>query len=121
LARRQVHAIRERYSRIRARDYFDAGNGKRAAELVTELEVAAADDTPPTTRRTTRPTESYRRKTWVTRERPGIDRMASAWFIRRFVDSKASFSFIAPSERMPHGSIPFDMYGVDFGHHGSHC
>ena len=47
--------------------------------------------------------------------------MASAWFIRKFVDLKARFSFVASGARIPAGRVPFDMYGVEFGHHGSHC
>jgi len=56
---------------------------------------------------------------WLTRARPGVDRMSSAWLIRRFIDPNAAFAFgDAPnSEAM----IPFDMFGVEFGHHGTSC
>ena len=47
--------------------------------------------------------------------------MASAWFIRKFVDPKARFSFVASGKTVPSERVPFDMYGVEFGHHGSHC
>lgn len=60
----------------------------------------------------------YRNKAWVTRPRPGVDRMASAWLIRHAIDAKATFVFRAK----PRGSeIPFDMYTGDFGHHGELC
>ncbi|KAB2966867.1 MAG: chromate resistance protein [Thermoanaerobaculia bacterium] len=63
----------------------------------------------------------YRRRVWVTRPRPGIDRMASAWLIRRFVDPEARFEF---SEKAPGGRsrrIAFDMFGAAFGHRGRRC
>ncbi|MGH7368121.1 MAG: chromate resistance protein ChrB domain-containing protein, partial [Candidatus Rokuibacteriota bacterium] len=57
---------------------------------------------------------------WVTRPRPHVDRIASAWFIKRFVDPEAEFVF-APADQIPGDAIPFDMAGVDFGHQGEDC
>src|SRR5712691_12273309 len=57
---------------------------------------------------------------WVTRPRPHVDRIASAWLIKRFLDPGAEFLFAAPNE-VPAGAIPFDMAGVEFGHQGDHC
>ena len=62
--------------------------------------------------------KDFRNKVWVTRPRPGVDRMASAWLIRGAIDAKARFAF----RTKPRGSeIPFDMYTGDFGHHGERC
>ena len=66
----------------------------------------------------TLPIKRYRHKVWVTRPRPGVDRMASAWLIRRAIDSKATFTFRAKPRDT---EIPFDMYTGDFGHHGELC
>ena len=49
-----------------------------------------------------------------------MDRIASAWLIKRFLDPAAEFVFAAPDE-LPAGAIPFDMAGVEFGHQGDHC
>lgn len=57
---------------------------------------------------------------WVTRPRPHVDRIASAWLIKRFVDPAAEFVF-APPDQIPGDAIPFDMAGVEFGHHGEDC
>jgi hypothetical protein len=57
---------------------------------------------------------------WVTRPRPHVDRVASAWLIKRFVDPEAEFLFAA-RDQAPSDAIPFDMAGVDFGHHGDNC
>ena len=56
---------------------------------------------------------------WATERRPHIDRCASAWFIRRFVDPAASFVFLAPQAEVPRGATPFDLPGAALGHRGS--
>jgi len=120
-ARLEAQVMRERFTRIQAKDHFNADNRSRAAALVREIEAAGSDIKPTAGGRPTIPAARYRGRTWVTRARPGVDRMASAWFIRKFVDPKARFSFVASGKAVPRTRVPFDMYGVDFGHHGSHC
>jgi hypothetical protein len=121
VALREAQAMRERYARILAKDYFDADNAGRAAALVRELETAASDVKRSTAHRNAAPAVKYQCKMRVTRLRTGVDRMASAWLIKKFVDPKARFSFVASAARVPSSTVPFDMYGVEFGHHGSHC
>ena len=58
---------------------------------------------------------------WVTRERCHVDRTACAWLIRRFIDPKARFGFAPDRNAVPRAGVPFDMFGVDFSHHGEHC
>src|SRR5437762_11157280 len=64
--------------------------------------------------------KNYRRRDWLTRPRPEIARIASAWLIRRFIDPRAKFVFAAavPSNREV---LPFDMVDVEFSHHGDCC
>ncbi|WP_181780362.1 chromate resistance protein ChrB domain-containing protein [Pseudonocardia pini] len=59
---------------------------------------------------------------WVTRRGVHIDRAATAWLIRRFVDAAAEFEFVAGPTEVAEGAIPFDMRGVELGHrsHGGH-
>jgi len=60
---------------------------------------------------------------WVTREYVHVDRVACPWLIRRFIDSSAVFEFV-PRDTDPaklHDGIPFDMQGVELGHHGGRC
>ena len=64
--------------------------------------------------------EKFRSRTWVTRPRPGVDRMSSAWLIRKFVDPEAKFAFAEKPDGVP-GGVPFDMFGVLFGHEGHAC
>jgi hypothetical protein len=62
----------------------------------------------------------YQGRKWVTRRNLHIDRLASAWLIRRFIDRRPRFSFVAEDERVA-GGIPFDMFGAEFTHHGEDC
>ena len=59
---------------------------------------------------------------WVTRPHPHIDRTACAWLIRRFVDSGPEFAFAPdPEAASALGGTPFDMRGVELGHHAGGC
>jgi hypothetical protein len=62
---------------------------------------------------------------WVTRARPKVDRIACPWLIKRFVDPEAEF-FYVPAEEVERvaaetEAIPFDVPGVELGHHGAEC
>jgi hypothetical protein len=58
---------------------------------------------------------------WATRAGIHIDRAASAWLIRRFVDPRAEFVFVTDPDDVPDGATPFDMRGVAYGHHDDGC
>jgi hypothetical protein len=62
---------------------------------------------------------------WITRERVKVDRVACPWLIRKFIDPPAEFLFV-PEEKVVEvakreGATPFDVKGVEFGHHGKEC
>ena len=61
-----------------------------------------------------------RGRRWVTRPRPHVDRVASAWLIKRFIDPEAVFVFAPPAE-FPADAIAFDAPGVELSHHGEDC
>ena len=58
---------------------------------------------------------------WATRAGVHIDRAACSWLIRRFLDPDAEFVFVADPAEVPAGATPFDMRGVELGHHGDDC
>ena len=64
--------------------------------------------------------KQYQGKTWLTRPRPEIDRVGSAWLIARFIDRKPKFVFAPTADAIP-DAIPFDMLDVEFSHHGNCC
>ena len=63
-----------------------------------------------------------RGRTWVTRTGVQVDRIASAWLIRRFIDPEARFKFVPGQEYAPEpGELRFDMFEADFTHEGDRC
>jgi hypothetical protein len=116
----RINRLRARFHEITEIDFFASPLRKRVEELLKR-----ADSSPSSTKEVLkiRPRE-YRGRVWVTRHRPGIDRSASAWLIRRFIDKKARFTF-ADEEDVPRGAVPYDMFhdisGAGFGHRGEDC
>jgi hypothetical protein len=62
---------------------------------------------------------------WITREKVKVDRVACPWLIKKFIDPQAEFLFVPPAEVMARaereGAIPYDVAGVELGHHGQEC
>lgn len=58
---------------------------------------------------------------YVTTARPHVDRCATAWLLRRFVDKDARFHFVPPGGDLPPGATPFDLPGARLGHRGERC
>jgi hypothetical protein len=66
--------------------------------------------------------DAWRGRTWVTRQEIFVDRIASAWLIRRFIDPDARFRFVPPGQsRADPGELRFDMPGAEFTHEGDRC
>jgi hypothetical protein len=120
---RVLQRFRERVTAAERLDYFAASGRDRVVARLEQL--AAALSTPPATREGPvggdQMADRYRGRVWVTRPRPGVDRMASAWLIRRFIDPGAAFAFATDRHAVPAGAIPFDMSEVEFSHHGGGC
>ncbi len=108
----QVARLRKRFREIEAMDYFESPMRSRVEAALARLE------SPPEPAPAKAPRNQYRGRTWTTRPRPGIDRVASAWLIRRFIDPKAQFAFDTRAQ----GAVPFDTFRSDgFGHRGDQC
>jgi hypothetical protein len=59
---------------------------------------------------------------WVTWEQVGVDRMACAWLITKYIDRDAEFLFVPAGQKpLPEGAEPFDLPGVRLSHHRGHC
>lgn len=111
-----VGRLRRRFNEIAEIDFFESPLQKRVQELLTLAEKPAS----PLEKTAKINAREYVGRVWVTRPRPGIDRSASAWLIRRFIDKKARFTFAA-QEHVPPSAIPFDMFHGGFGHRGDDC
>lgn len=121
--RRLVEVFRERLTAIEHIDFFGSAGRDRVTTLLKRLEEKASDAPRPAVPPRTGEVDGqdHTNRVWVTRPRPGVDRMASAWLIKRFVDPQARFAFVADRESVSQGAIPFDMFGVDFSHQGEGC
>ncbi|HJQ36953.1 MAG TPA: chromate resistance protein ChrB domain-containing protein [Thermoanaerobaculia bacterium] len=112
--------LRRRLEEIRRLDFFDAERRAAAEEALAAIDARLQKDRKEETRML-RTKPELRGKTWVTRPGVKIDRMASAWFIRRFVDPKARFRFADPATPKKEGELRFDMVGGDFTHEDDRC
>jgi hypothetical protein len=119
--RRLSEIFRQRLGAIEAIDFFGGAGRDRVIVLIERLNDAGGAPRDTTKGNEVSVTEEHRNKLWVTRPRPGVDRMASAWLIRRFIDPKARFSFAADRAAVPADALPYDMFGVEFTHHGDDC
>jgi hypothetical protein len=120
--RSKLDGVKRELDRIQSIDYLEAPPGPRARALwestAKRLRTVEARPHAPAGRH--RSSLPPRGSTWVTRPRPHIDRIASAWLIRRFYDADAKFAFADAADAARKG-IPFDVLGADFGHHGDDC
>ena len=115
-----AHArLARRLEEIRRIDFFEA-DSTAAEQALAAIETRLQRDRKKETRMVQANPE-LRGKTWVTRPGVKIDRMASAWFIRRFVDPKARFRFADPGTPKRDGEIRFDMVGGEFTHEKNRC
>ncbi len=106
-----------RFKEIREVDYFGCPQAHDAEMLLSRT---AGRLKPAGKRGAPLSRETFAGKTWLTRPRPEIDRVGSAWLIRKFIDPRASFVFAVKPSQHP-GAIPYDMSGVEFTHHGDDC
>jgi len=109
--------IRGRFREIVEVDFFNSPLQKRVDKMLARAESVPSDGA----KAARLNPKDYLGRVWVTRPRPGIDRSASAWLIRCFIDRKARFTF-APEDEVPRDAVPFDMFhGGGFGHRGEDC
>ena len=112
--------IRKRFGEISAIDFFNSPLRSRVEAMLAQA------DKPESTisavqRGVQRVKKEHTNRTWITRPRPGIDRVSSAWLITRFIDKHAKFIFDDDPRRHPR-AVPFDMFqGNGFGHRGDDC
>src|SRR6266850_2210476 len=115
----RLSRLRSRFQEIVEVDFFKSPLQKRVGELLARADEARLATRAPETTRIN--SQDYKNRVWVTRPRPGVDRCASAWLIRHFIDLKARFVF-APEKQVPRDSVPFDMFHEGgFGHRGDDC
>ena len=112
-----LEKLTRQFEDIRKIDFFDCSRAQDAQMLLKRaagLQNTKSKTSPPLA------AKKFVGKTWLTRPRPGIDRAGSAWLIRKLIDPKASFVFATDPKKHP-DAIPYDMFEVEFSHHGDDC
>ncbi len=120
--------LQSRLAEIQAIDFFSSPKKKDALAALEMLSdtlqrAKGISEMPSQIKPEPLMVSEYKNKIWVTRAGMHIDRLASAWLIKRFLDSIARFEFVPAGVVLPstEDKIPFDMYGASFSHHGEDC
>jgi hypothetical protein len=122
---RQVEAdlarLKKRLGEVVALDFFNAPARVPAEAALAEVERRLVRAAPsPKVKPPGR--EAYSGRTWVTRKNIHVDRIGSAWLVRRFIDPKARFKFVpGQGYRATDGEVTFDMFEATFTHVGDKC
>lgn len=121
-ARRQLAQLQRQFQTVTAIDYFPGFARDHASQAIAEAEAAFnrrfSPDEPTAVHTAIPPRDrkQYRARVWATRAHLWVDRVASAWLIRRFIDPKARFLWLSRVEECPPEAVGFDFDGAEFTH-----
>lgn len=122
---KQVRKLRKAFDQLQAIDFFPGLPRQQAEAALNELEIDCArllsPDEPHAASVAIRDLriEDYQGRTWATRRRPWVDRLATAWLIRRFIDPQAHIVWLKQPQDCPRDALGFDFDGAAFSHVGS--
>ncbi|HUS08905.1 MAG TPA: chromate resistance protein ChrB domain-containing protein [Pyrinomonadaceae bacterium] len=123
----EIDKLHVELERIDANDFFNASLRATAFSAYERCQKAIRAAQGPTQKAALSQKKSgtldvakYQGQRWVTRRNLHIDRLASAWLIKQFIDKSPRFYFVADGDKVE-GAIPFDMFGAEFTHHGEDC
>jgi hypothetical protein len=115
----ELEKVRRRFQEVQEIDYFQSSRGEDLRTLFQKAELLGSFKKKAETKAQLRIAD-YQGKTWITRPRPEIDRVGSAWLIHKFIDPGAKFVFANTPAAAPE-AIPYDMFQVEFSHHADRC
>jgi hypothetical protein len=124
---RSLHALEREFEEVRKIDFFSSDDAealeKKFKELESDMKKYSVAAVKHKSVIVPRDIKEYQGKVWVTRKRPFVDRMASAWLIKRFIDPRAIFSFVDEQEaKLPEGdAVTFDMRNAALTHIADMC
>ena len=119
----ELERTHKRMAEIVAIDFFNAPGREGVERLIFALDARLQEGSRAgKAAQAKQQLQEFRDRTWVTRKGIYVDRMASAWLIRRFIDPHAHFKFVPAKGYQPEpGEIRFDMYEAEFTHEGDRC
>jgi hypothetical protein len=118
---RLVRKLRKGYGALVDIDFFPGEAQRQVAARLADLERLASGPDEPVATRGVVPRHDqaeYQGRLWATRQRPWVDRLASAWLISRFIDREARFLWLASPADCPSDALGFDFDGATFTHVG---
>jgi hypothetical protein len=123
----EIDKLHVELERVAANDYFEAAGRaaafaayERCQKAIRTAQGPAGKVALPQKKGGKLDVARYQGRRWVTRRNLHIDRLASAWLIKQFIDKRPRFYFVAEGETVE-GAIPFDMFGAEFTHQGEDC
>jgi hypothetical protein len=122
---KKTRKLRKAFAGIVEIDFFGSEAQKQTDAALQELELSLArilspDEPRPVAGAIARlDRKAFKGKTWATRQRPWVDRLACAWLIRTFIDPKAKFLWLETPKKCPKDAIGFDFDGAQFSHVGA--
>ena len=124
-AQTSVDRLQRQFDKLAAMDFFPGAAKAQATDAISTLkrdyrEIYARGE-PRVSRRRLRPADraKYQSRTWATRKDPWVDRLASAWLIRRFIDPAARFVWLDRPSSLPRKAVGYDFDGAEFTHVGN--
>ena len=121
----ELRRLGQALEKLAAIDFYPGEAKAQAENALADLKAAHhaayGGGEPRSSRRRSRRLDlaRYRKRTWATRRRPWVDRLASAWLIKRFIDRDARFLWIARPSECPKNAVGFDFDGAEFTHVGN--
>ncbi|HKW83676.1 MAG TPA: chromate resistance protein ChrB domain-containing protein [Burkholderiaceae bacterium] len=121
---KSLRSLEQQLQSIQASDFFPGKHSERTAAalgaLRREIELHLSPDEPspgvaPIERRSF---DAFQGRTWATRKRPWVDRLATAWLVQRFVDKSPSFIWLSDPRKCPKSALGYDFDGAAFTHAG---
>lgn len=121
---KSLRDLEQQLRQVQAGDFFPGKESARAVDAVTalrrEIELHLSPDEPSTTKAAiaSLSIDDYQGRTWATRKRPWVDRLATAWLVQRFVDRSPTFVWLANPKKCPKSALGYDFDGATFTHVG---
>jgi len=119
-----LRSLEQQFQQIEAGDFFPGTEKGRAAEALAALrraiELHLSPDEPAASDSQIKPlsAKDFQGRTWATRKRPWVDRLATAWLVTRCIDRKPTFLWLADARKCPKQAVGYDFDGATFTHVG---
>jgi len=119
-----LRSLEHQLQRVQASDFFPGTESARCIDALStlrrEIELHLSPDEPSPTKAAvpSLSIEDYQGRTWATRKRPWVDRLATAWLVRRFIDKSPSFIWLSDPKKCPKSALGYDFDGAAFTHVG---